>query len=435
MIKGIEIHKLPFNNLTFIGVLQFKEYPSTIIYSDHDKNPYIIEWIDLDEFGKDIYFIYKTSIDNLKKYLDKGISHYDLIINTDGEIVFQYYGKLESASSFTIVPSESIPLELLPTQDSFFSTKYSDDLEKINEHFGLKNHVITALVKQETDIVKYTEIFSNKYNSELIHIHLNNGKFIEHGKVNTNVLGHTLTSFEDLYHEVATDYVRGGKERNIKIESKELKKQFNDLAYTEVVIERAASFSIYIKPKISREQVKLNYDNDSSIPFTEAEKIFSNVKEIMSNTFNADSISSLTEKYNPDVFKKLMMFADNIKKFDLDIDLDYYSPVSKNKWSDKIDINKAYNIIAVLNNKKNETENIKLKGKFSALNCKSKHFTFVANDGNEHTGYFDELIKDNIPNLNFIDLYEINIKCDKTKIVSDSKFTIINTIISALIAE
>ena len=142
MMNGIEIQKLPWDNLKSVGVLQFKEYPSTIIYSDKKGNPYIVEWVDLDEkTNTDIYFIYQTSVDNLKRYIDKIISHYDLMTTPEGGIVLKYYGELASAKSFMIISAESIPLKLLPTQGSFFNTKYSDDLDKINLCFNFLKHL------------------------------------------------------------------------------------------------------------------------------------------------------------------------------------------------------------------------------------------------------------------------------------------------------
>ncbi|HTB31421.1 MAG TPA: hypothetical protein VK808_05300 [Bacteroidia bacterium] len=428
MIRGIEIQKLPWENLKKVGVLQFTEFPSTIVYSNSDKTPYIIEWVDLNEAGKDVYFIYESSVDNLKKYIQRDISHYDLIIAANGGIALKYTGELKNATSFFISPVNDIPLDLMPSYDSLFSQKYSGDLQNINKYFDLPTHQITALVVREVAVDKYTPVFSKQYNTELIHLHLNEGELIEHGKVRTDVLANTLLRFENLYHEIATDYIRGGKERYLKIDTTERKAQFKDLAYTEVVLEKAASFSIYIKPRTSTPQ--LMFTADTSTPLTQAEVIFNNVKEVISNAFTADSIGALTDKYNPAVFSKLKEFAEIIANYNIDIDIDYFSPVSKTQWKDNIELNKADSIITTLKSEVKETESIEVIGKFSALNCKTRHFAFVSNDNTEYIGYFDETIKESIPTLNFIEIYEVKIEQSKAKMISESEFKVQNKIIA-----
>ena len=75
MIKGIHTDKFPYKDLSLVGALLFKEYPSTLVYSDKNKLPYVVEWVDVDDNGLDKFFIYQTTPIILKQYIENKISH------------------------------------------------------------------------------------------------------------------------------------------------------------------------------------------------------------------------------------------------------------------------------------------------------------------------------------------------------------------------
>ncbi len=124
-------------DLSFVGSILFKEYPSTLVYSYKNKSPYIVEWVDISDNGVDKYFIYNTSKDNLKKYFDRKISHKELILSAENGIVVFFEGKIEHPKNISMSGIEFINKEYLPSQESFFEKNDSDDIDKIISYFEL----------------------------------------------------------------------------------------------------------------------------------------------------------------------------------------------------------------------------------------------------------------------------------------------------------
>jgi len=431
MIKGLNIGNLPFNNLSFVGNLLFKEYPSTVVYSDVNKSPFILEWVDVSETGLDKYFLYETSIDNLKRYLEKEISHYNLILEAKGGVAVFYDGSIEQPQNISVINIEFIDEDYLPSANTLFNKEDSEDLEEIYSYFSLRNYVVKDELKLNVAVERPIEYHSLKKNSELFRIHLNNNKYVGHGNAQTDVLGNTLIGFEDVYHELAIDSVQG-KDRIIKLNKKN-KDAFESISNTEVVIREAASFSIYIRPKVSQIELNTSLDPNEPAQITTGETIFRSVLEVIHNTSTSDLIDSVKDKYNPAVFSKLKIFAEHIKKHDLVVDLDYYSPISAKKLTEKVDVVSANNILttmAVTSISNNDT--IHVIAKFEALHCKTGHFTITTNDEIEYTGYFDKKIRESMPTLNFIDLYTITIEVSQVKNIADSDFKTENIIVATV---
>lgn len=128
-------------DLLLVGNILFKEYPSTIIYSfGENKDPYIVEWVDIDiSLGSslDKYFIYKTSKDNLSKYFEKKISHRELILSCENGAVVFFDGELEQPENIKMDDVKLIKEDYLPSQKSFFDKNDTYDLDKIIYFFEL----------------------------------------------------------------------------------------------------------------------------------------------------------------------------------------------------------------------------------------------------------------------------------------------------------
>lgn len=132
-------------DLLLVGNLLFKEYPSTMIYSfSENKDPYIVEWVDIDislNSSIDKYFIYKTSKESLSKYFEKKISHRELILSCDNGTVVFFDGELEQPENIKMDDVNLIKEDYLPSQKSFFDKNDTDDLDEIISFFELNKNI------------------------------------------------------------------------------------------------------------------------------------------------------------------------------------------------------------------------------------------------------------------------------------------------------
>jgi hypothetical protein len=440
------MHKL-FDGLTFIGTLLFKEFPSTVIYSNKKGQPVILEWVDYIEEKKiDKYLLFTSSLTNLIDYIEGKISHFDLIKYAESDKIAVFEGSLDKPENSSILSFKEIPISLLPSKFSFFKLNESDDVEAILNHFQKRkliyelSPVIESLNLNE--IEKFINVKNNykdiaflsesEFKTELFCVHLNNGKYISHGNAQTNVLGATLISFDELYHEVADDHYKGvDRNRKIKKSDKDYS-EYELVSNTEVVLRQAASFEIYIRPKSIQTVINKSPESENDFSVAAGEQIFKEVLNIISKSSSKEGVDSIKKSFSYNVFLKLKDFAEQIKKYELNVNLDYYSPVTKFSDSKTIDLKSANEIINTLSASTIEEKNqVKLKGSFTALNCKTGHYTFLSLEEEESTGYFDSLIKDNMPNLNFINVYEILVSRTSVKNISDSDFKFIDIMLSA----
>lgn len=429
MTTGLNISVMPFNNLKFVGVLLFKEYPSTVVFSTSDGIPMVLEWVDfIDETNLDRFFIFESNLLSLKNYIDKRITHLDLIKESQNGVVVFFDNSIENPCNMYITGVDFISTEYLPSSYNYFDAEDSDDFEQIKNFFRLDE------ISNESNgkSIQITELV-RKVNSELFHIHLNNGKHISHGRAQTDILGNTLIAFEELYYEIASDLVRG-VDRVKKVNGNKAKASFERIAHTEVVISKAASYSIYLRPISNQLQFNVFDEFVDSKSTTPSEKIFQDIFELVNLTEQEETIQQVVEKYNHNVFVKLKQFAQNIKKSDLDLDLEYYSPLSHSLLEKKnMNMVLADSILTTLS-KTSITSNDKfdVKGKFTALNCNTGHFSFISYDDTEYSGYFDKLVKGTMPTLNFVDIYNIRLERNEVKNIADSEFKFTDKILAIL---
>lgn len=420
MNLNVYISNLPFGKLKEVGDLLFKEYPSTLVMTNDEGIPHIIEWVDVDEKGIDKYYIYRSSKGMLKQFVERIISHRELIKNNNEGFVFYFEGSFEKADTFQVVTVKNISNRHLPSITSYFDEDDSADIDSIVDFFNLEQVNL-----EEESTVKSGEIisireYSSLYDTELVRLHLNTGKHISHGRVDTGVLGTVLSSFEELYHEVADDYFKG-KDRQQKIKKDE-KLRYSLSSSTEVVVNQAASFSVYIKPKGQFPRLNVGDVSDCNSPVvTEGDKIVNDVMRILKNSSSEDAIADIKDSFSSKVFSKLKEFATTVKKNDLDLDIDYYSPTSKLDLTDKIGVSIADRIIQTIENTYvQEDDYFQVKGKFLSINCKTGYVTFESIQEEEYNGYFIKMIRENMSQLNFVDLYQLTFERSVKKNIADA---------------
>ena len=396
-IRGISLPELPFSMKEFVGVLLFQEFPVTSLYSDDSGMPVIKEWIDCDD-NVDRLFFYQSSKEDLKKFLDGKISQGELIRNAVDGLIFIVDEENGQFAQIKLVSTSQIPEDYLPSEDSFFNAQNGVQTQKIIEYFDIENLEIVPL-----NLDEYLKKLAKQKSSEVFNLHLKEGTGIRHGRVDTDVLGSTLLSFDNLYKEVALDYFFGRNRGELKISTKDKREKLG-LSTTEVFLSKAASFIVYIKPKHIA-QFQLFENKTTSQLITE-------------NLFNLFEISredkSLQEnylKYSDFVFKSYRQFLKSITEYDIKLDVDWTNHTTDIFISEDFTLFQASQIIDSIDNiNTEEIDEFKVKGKFRAINCNTGYFTFVSLDEEQYNGYFDKLIRDSAPLLTFTKLYEVSIE-------------------------
>ncbi|MEZ4991862.1 MAG: hypothetical protein R2824_15685, partial [Saprospiraceae bacterium] len=380
-----------------MGVLLFQEFPVTTLYSDTNGLPLIKEWIDCDDEA-DRLLLYLSSKENLKKFLDGEISQGELIRNSVDDLVFVIDEMDGQIKKIKLISTSQIPDEYLPLEDSFFNSQSGVQTQKIIEFFNLDNIEVKPL-----NLDEQLKRLAKQKNSEVFNLHLKEGNGIRHGRVDTDVLGATLLSFDDLYKEVALDYFFGRNRGELRIPSKDKREKLG-LSTTEVFLSKAASFIIYIKPKY-KSQFNLFEKKTTSQLVTE------NLFNLFEISKEEKSLEESFNKYSDFVFRSYRHFLKSITEFDLHLDINWTDHTAETLISEDFTLFQANDIINSIDSMNTEeTDNFKVKGKFRAINCNTGHFTFISLGDELFNGYFDDLVKDSAPLLTFTKLYEVSIE-------------------------
>lgn len=403
-IFGITVNNSQIELSQEIGTILFAEFPTTTLYLDKNDNLIIKEWADCSDDGKvDRYFYYKTSKENVARFLANKLTHLELIRNsTDGLAYFQD-DSVDQISDLIVISTSKIPKSYLPSSNFILKKNDIVDYLKIDKFLDLSN-IDTNI--ELADIVK--EIAQNK-KSEIYNLHIKKGDGVGFGTIKTETLGKTLIKFENLYENVALDVLIGIKRGSVDLKSKQNKEKFI-YAQSEVVGSLAASYSLLIRPFKSDMTL---FDEISS-----SEKIANETFALLNNSVELDKLKNEYIKHSEYTIFAYKGLLKEIYSLELDLDISWVSDKKELNFSQRINYNlanKIVNDIDALNT--TSDDNFKKKGKFRAINCDTGHFTFISNDEEQFTGYFDKQIREGSEQIVFTKIYEISIQ---RKIIKDA---------------
>lgn len=403
-IFGITVNNSQIELSQEIGTILFAEFPTTTLYLDKNDNLIIKEWADCSDDGKvDRYFYYKTSKENVARFLANKLTHLELIRNsTDGLAYFQD-DSVDQISDLIVISTSKIPKSYLPSSNFILKKNDIVDYLKIDKFLDLSN-IDTNI--ELADIVK--EIAQNK-KSEIYNLHIKKGDGVGFGTIKTGTLGKTLIKFENLYENVALDVLIGIKRGSVDLKSKQNKEKFI-YAQSEVVGSLAASYSLLIRPFKSDMTL---FDEISS-----SEKIANETFALLNNSVELDKLKNEYIKHSEYTIFAYKGLLKEIYSLELDLDISWVSDKKELNFSQRINYNlanKIVNDIDALNT--TSDDNFKKKGKFRAINCDTGHFTFISNDEEQFTGYFDKQIREGSEQIVFTKIYEISIQ---RKIIKDA---------------
>lgn len=408
---------LPYKSLDLVGTLLFAEYPTTLVYSDNTDNPIIKEWVDSDENNNiNRFFYYQVSKESLKRYINEDLPHVELINSSLEDYVLFEEVKDDTIIRTYIVSISSIPNNYKPLPDVYFNLDYGVDVIDVVDYFKLDDIDLSAI-----DTCKVKDI-SKRQNSELIYIHLQKGKGVGYGAVNSEVFAKTILNFDKFYKNAALDYVKGTGRGDIQLDAQ---KNSDLLQYTttEIVAEAIrASYGFFIRPVTQQ----LHIDRT-----TPSEHIASTVFELLDTSADMPTFGRTHGNYSGFTMQAYKSFVDGIYKSELSLDINWLNPSSELRHMNRIDYKIADKIISNIDNLSvTGHQEINVKGKFRAVNCDTRHYSFISTDDVPYTGYFDKTIKEAAESVNFIDIYKVKIMRTITKDAARANDIIRDTIFS-----
>ena len=395
-LEGIKISKEQIEFSQEIGTILFAEFPTTILYKDINNNLIIKEWADCSDDGLiDRYYYFKTDKLNIARFLSNKFGHIDFIRNSiDGLVYFQDQLK-DSVSDFTVLSVNMIPNSYLPS--SSFKLNISDivDYSKIDDFLNLKE------IDTTIDLDRTVKEFAKFKKSEIFNLHIEKGEGVGFGTIKTETLGKTLLKFENLYENIAFDVLIGKDRGTVDLKRKQNRDKFI-YANSEVVGSLAASFSLLIRPY----QTEVNlFDELSS-----SEKIASEIFALLNNSTETDQLKNEYVRHSEYTISAFKVLLKEIYALELDVNITWCSDKKEVNYKQRINYNLANKIATDIDTLNTTSEdNFKKKGKFRAINCDTGHFTFISNNNEQFTGYFDKQIREGSEQIVFTKIYEISI--------------------------
>lgn len=399
-IPGLEIKTIPFE-LDWVGDLLFFDWPIISVLRSDEGKPFVKSWLE-SQNNINRYALFEIAIPLLESYIFGISSYLDVLLNPINDLIFTIDVE-ESGNiiSTKIISSSYIPKDYLPKTHVLFDDEDSIELNNIIETFNL---VDSTLSDQHYifDIVEE----AIKSNSELFNLHLasKNGK-VGYGKVQSLVLGEVLVNYNKIAEATAINIYDKEQEQaalgNIPYEKKEVE-FVKRLAATEYSYDKAASFSVFLKP------IKVIKDKNSDL--TSVEKIANNIFELFDAGTDLDELQKFDSKFSQSMLNAFSVFLRSIKNNDISITIQYGNPIKKRYHREIFNQHKSELIIKNLSLlEKGEPIENKVIGNFTALDRVHNTFTFLSQNNVKFEGKFDKEVFDKIPRLNFIDIYDVKI--------------------------
>ena len=298
-----------------------------------------------------------------------------------------------------------------------FISQFEDGVDSlaIIYHFSLEDIDLNKVA------VNHAKEISNNKKSETLYIHLNKGKGIGFGTANTEVLAKTLLKFDSLYKEAALDHKLSANRGAVDLGAKK-NSEYLPYTTTEVYGNIAASFSLLLRPIVTQVPVFGN---------TDSEDISTAIFSLISKSDTVDNLKVEYPLHSEFTIKAYKEFIDEIYKHELDVNINWFSPLSTHELSSAIDYKKANLIHDNIENLTIESDDkFTVKGKFRSVNCDTGYCTFVSTGGEKFSGYFDKLVREGSETINFIDIYEITISRVLKKEAGKQEGKITDTIMS-----
>lgn len=423
-ISGIEIAQFP-KELTKIGDLIYFQGSLMSVYKDKDMYAYIFDWVESND-SLNRWLVYQTDIKILAEFIKGKYSHFNLINSPEKDLFYLVDKNINGdIVNCKIISGKHIPNQYLPQNDILFDDEDSRNLDSIVSTFRLDE--ISSNTTNNSKIFDILEE-AQRNNSELINLHIkSSNEKVGFGKIRTSILSEVLNSYYKLSKATAINlFDNKGKASEDKVRRKKGElKSIIELADTEYMYSKAASFSVFLKP--IKQKIDL-FDNTTC-----TEKITKTVFKLFEASLAKDSLEELKPFFDNGMLTAYNNFLKEIKEQDLTITVQYANPGNSFQIKDVFNPQKANSIMKNLSVLEvSNTHNIKLKGFFKALDSTNYTFKFESLEGDIYIGKFSEQLKNGMFAFNLQSTYQISLEIAELKKAGkaniDEKITMVASI-------
>ena len=364
----MEINEIPFH-LDWVGDLLFFDWPIISVLRNEHGQPFIKSWLEShDNINR--YAVFEVSKHLLEEYVFKNCSYLDVLLNPLNDLIFTIdTSNNGNILSTKIISSTYVPKKYLPKKHILFDSEDSIQLEHIIEAFGLED---SSLSEQPFTFDILEE--ANKIDSELINLHFSaKDSKVGYGKIESQILGEILVNYHKMAEATALNIYEKDNDvsaiKNIKYKKDEVE-FIKKLAATEYSYDKAASFSVFLRPVKIIEDKELNQ--------TSSEKITDSIFELFNAGANLIELEKFNTNFSGPMLNAFSVFLKSIKENDITVTVKYGNPQKQSYQAETFNSKKSETIIKNLSSfEKGDPIENRLHGTFTALDKDHHTFRFL----------------------------------------------------------
>ena len=197
------------------------------------------------------------------------------------------------------------------------------------------------------------------------------------------------------------------------------------LCSTEIYLNEAASYSIYIRP--------VNSQTDLFEGSTNTAKVAKLLNRVFAASTNTEDLKLTLNSFSNSVIKSYLMFLDEVITSDIELDISWYNPSNHEGFKNCLTPHFAKTVKEEYSKFSSSfNQNLVLKGRFNRLHTDTGYFSFISTDQESFTGYFEKLVRESMSEKDFINQYEIQLLQKTTKEIGKTENTVENTLTSCI---
>jgi hypothetical protein len=358
-VNGISIKSDWIYDLVKVSDLIYYDGPLLSHYQSLSGEDYLFYWVDTDE-NYNRWLIINISIIKLQDYLNKKISLYQLITELDAGLVYKVdIDKEIQYHNFELLYIHELPESYLPNKNSLYSF---EPLEK------------------QIDLGSY----SKKHNQGIFQAYFGNSEKVGYGTIDAELWANSLIQFVAINKGLKKDYINKmkskAKEDSIKI----------DIA----LLKGASTFQYIGNTRNSFGALFKSIGNEISFPGTKSaeDKFVEFIIGFYESSNNIEEFKSYISTLDKKVVNSYRSLLKTITGAKTNFKLNYVNAISEQVINSDIDYKKAKFILQNLELLEfSDTDDIKITGRFTALNLKTGHYEFedFEDETNRSKGYLD----------------------------------------------
>ena len=402
-INGISINFSLLRDLVKVSDLIYFEGPLLSHFQSKSGEHYLYYWVDAD----DIYnrwLIFRVSYDRLQLYLNGTVSLFQLIQDLDNNFIFK--ADIDNDlkyHSIELLYTYELPPNYLPQESSFYNQK---NTTTINELKG----------------------YSKILNQGIFQAYFNNSVKVGYGTIDADLFSNSLFEISNITKGLRKSFI--GDRRKANNESADKKNKINiaqlkSASTLEYIGNTRNSFGALLKPvnknvSIFNEKTLEDYFVEYVIQFYESSTDIEQFKVF----------ASKLDKSVIDSYRRLLKTITAAKT---QFNLNWVNEVSNFSKTQEISYTLASEILNNLEKLEFKVEeDIKITGKFIALNLKTGWYQFedFEDEENISSGHLDNDRLQVAYNINWQSIYDVIIKRSEETKTGNKKPKIIDTIVS-----